>query len=103
VPDAVERIDHAHYARGIVDHSLEEREPLPRPNEGEQSRRRKAAPGQRGILDPSRRELVRVVGEALLPARQQAGCPQRHAVDDRVGRGRLAIEDPVDGCLGVLS
>src|SRR5215204_5797095 len=59
------------------------------------------APGQRRVLDPCRRELVRIVAQALLPALEQTGRPNGDPVHERVARPRwLSGEDRSDRSLG---
>jgi SAM-dependent methyltransferase len=102
LPDAVEREDDASDPRRVINHPLDERQPVSGSEQRQEARSCEAAPGEGGILDSRSGKLVRVVAEPVLPLRQQPGRAQRHSVCDRVGRcGEIPREDRIDRRCGV--
>ena len=84
--DTVEREDDREHALRRVDHPLHARERAVGPHDGQQAFGRPTAPPLGGLLDPLCDELVWIVGESLLPVREQATRSQRDAVGDRLRR-----------------
>jgi hypothetical protein len=83
--DAVEREHDREHPLRRLDEPLHTSERRVVPDNREQARRRKPSPALRGLLDPLRGQLGWIVGEALLPARQQPARPQRDAACDCLG------------------